>query len=156
MGRRLWWLVLAAVIALLMATIANAVEEKFSRDYSLCGQRLDACGPDLALSLDLSRLIDSASHQYLLQQINQIASGAGGTYGVAVAELDSGASFGINQEEWFQEASTVKVPIPAYLYLQVQRGAVSGNELLTRQDWLQWCGDFRDKERISALVTVLR
>lgn len=129
-GRRLWWLALA-VVALLTATIANAVDEKFSSHYAPCGQRLDACGPDLALSPDLSRLIDSASHQYLLQQINQIAASSGGTYGVAVIELDSGASFGVNQHEWFQAASTVKAPILAYLYLQIQRGAISKDEMLT-------------------------
>lgn len=62
--------------------------------------------------------------QALINQINSLAAVAGGTYGVSVLELNSGNSFGVNQDQWFQAASTFKVPLLADVFQQIQDGKI--------------------------------
>ena len=62
--------------------------------------------------------------QALVARIDSLAAAAGGTYGVSVLELGSGNSFGINQDQWFQAASTFKVPLLADVFQQIQQGKI--------------------------------
>ncbi|MBE0429665.1 MAG: serine hydrolase [Thermoleophilia bacterium] len=73
------------------------------------------------------------SRQELLQELHEIVAGAQGRYGISVIELDGGDRFGINEDEWFQAASTIKIPILAYLYQQIEQGAVSREDVMSYQ-----------------------
>jgi beta-lactamase class A len=54
-----------------------------------------------------------------------------GTYGYTVIELDDGREFGKRDETYYTAASSIKVAIFAYLYHQIESGAVSPETKLT-------------------------
>ena len=70
-----------------------------------------------------------------------------GKYGVYFYNLVTGDEFGINENDKYTAASTIKVPLNLYLYTQIQAGVVDADSLLTytRDDYEGGTGSLQYK-----------
>lgn len=66
----------------------------------------------------------------LVQELNEYLETKKGIYGVYVNELDSGKSFGLNEEMVFPAASTVKVPLLMAVYKNIEIGKISKDDTM--------------------------
>jgi beta-lactamase class A len=67
----------------------------------------------------------------LQQQLDSIAHGTPGVFGVQVIDLSSGQRFGTNDELVFPQGSAIKVPILVELFRQADRGELRLDEAVT-------------------------
>lgn len=98
------------------------------------------------------------SYIQLIDNIKAYISDKEGIYGVYFISLTTGQSFGINENEVFTAASTVKVPINLYLFNQIAQNKVnpSKNLFYTEEDYEEGTGtiqfeDFGTKYSIREL-----
>jgi beta-lactamase class A len=75
----------------------------------------------------------------LSEEVGAIAKAAGGTWGVAAAELGSGRRFGFNETQRFKLASTLKLVVAAHALSLADQGRLSLAELVPvrREDILE-------------------
>ncbi len=91
----------------------------------------------------------------LRDDINSYIGKFSGKYGVYFIDLSSGYQFGINEEDEFIAASTVKIPINLYLFNKINNGTVNPEELLTYTE-----ADYEDgtgkilKEKMGTRYTI--
>lgn len=74
---------------------------------------------------------EQAKLNELKQDIADYLEDYDGTYGVYYQNLTSGKEFGINAEDEFTAASTIKVPLNLYLYKKIKSGTVNPESKLT-------------------------
>jgi beta-lactamase class A len=67
----------------------------------------------------------------LQQDLSQYIEQYSGKYGICFYDLSNGKDFGINAEDEFTAASTIKVPLNLYLYKKIEAGSVDPNKILT-------------------------
>ncbi len=67
----------------------------------------------------------------VMAEIEAYLSNQKGVYGYSVIELDDGRSFGMRDADKYTAASSIKVAMAAYLYSQMDKGAIDPNTLLT-------------------------
>lgn len=98
------------------------------------------------------------SYNQLMDDIKVYISDKEGTFGIYFISLTTGQSFGINENEVFTAASTVKVPINLYLFNRIAQNRVnpSKNLLYTEEDYEEGTGtiqfgDFGTKYSIREL-----
>ncbi len=76
--------------------------------------------------------LESTDRAEIVSRLRQLAASASsGTYGVYVYETDTDIRFGFNEEVSFRAASTVKVPILAALYRELEAGTVDRGDQWT-------------------------
>ncbi|MCL4473042.1 MAG: class A beta-lactamase-related serine hydrolase [Actinobacteria bacterium] len=100
---------------------------------------------DAIAQADLTDLGSLSSRKALLLEHDSVIAGANGKYGITIVELDTDEGFGINQDLGFQAASTLKVPILADLYQQIEQGNISREDQLTytRDDYEEGSGSIQ-------------
>lgn len=67
----------------------------------------------------------------LKNQLNEYISKEQGRYGIYFISLNNGQEFGINADEEYIAASTIKLPVNLYLYNLVAEGKIDMNEKVT-------------------------
>jgi beta-lactamase class A len=73
--------------------------------------------------------------QQLIQQIEQHVQEAGGTWGIAIEDLNRGETWQLNGDQPFYAASIIKLPIMAAVYAAAARGDFRLSDFLTlKQD----------------------
>lgn len=89
--------------------------------------------------------IGNKDEEDLVQELNEYLETKKGTYGIYVYELDSGNSFGINEEIVFPAASTVKVPLLMAVYKDIENGTISKEEeiVYTSADYEEGTGSIQ-------------
>jgi len=88
------------------------------------------------------KVVEAKDYAPLVDNIKQYCSDKKGVYGVYFKSLTSGKEFGINENEDYVAASTVKVPVNLYLYHEAIKGKVSldyGIEYI-QDDYEEGCG----------------
>ena len=70
-----------------------------------------------------------------------------GKYGIYFYNLTNGDEFGINDEEVFTAASTIKIPLNLYLYTKIKSGSVNPEETLTylQEDYEEGTGEIQNE-----------
>lgn len=76
-------------------------------------------------------LLGAASAQTLESRIQEAIAQAPGTVSLYAKNLDTGKSFGVRPDERVRTASTIKLPVMAALFNEVQAGHVKWDEMLT-------------------------
>lgn len=66
-----------------------------------------------------------------ISRFNEITLNLSGVYGLYVIDLNSGFSYGVNQDEEFQAASLIKLPVMAGLYMKYEEGELDIDEIYT-------------------------
>jgi beta-lactamase class A len=74
-------------------------------------------------------LIDDDTREFI-HSLREYVSGLDGCYGIYFIDLNSGLEFGINENEVFYAASTVKVPLALYLGVLMENGVVRPDDVL--------------------------
>ncbi len=67
----------------------------------------------------------------LLNDLRNFVFTFSGQYGISFFDLTSGATFGINDIDYYQAASTIKIPLSLLIYDQVAQGLVNLNKRMT-------------------------
>lgn len=67
----------------------------------------------------------------LLNDLRNFVFSFSGQYGISFFDLTSGATFGINDIDYYQAASTIKIPLSLFIYDQVAQGIVNLNKRIT-------------------------
>ena len=76
--------------------------------------------------------LESTDRAEIISRLEQLAeSASSGIYGVYVYETDTDIGFGFNEEVSFRAASTVKVPILAALYQELESGTIERGDRWT-------------------------
>ena len=75
-------------------------------------------------------LLGQAPAQTLESRIQAVIEGAPGTVSLFARNLDTGKTFAVRPDERVRTASTIKLPIMAALFHEVQAGRVKWNEML--------------------------
>jgi beta-lactamase class A len=73
----------------------------------------------------------SANLEELKTNLNQYINTLGPTYGISLVSADGGINIGINSEQQFVAASTVKVPVAIYILNQIDKGIINPNSTIT-------------------------
>ena len=76
-------------------------------------------------------LLSAVSAQTISSRIEAVLDHAPGTVSLFAKNLDTGRTYGVRADERVRTASTIKLPIMAALFQEVQRGRVKWTELLT-------------------------
>ena len=76
----------------------------------------------------VSKKIDTSS---LKSQLSKYIKGFKGKYGIYYINLADGASFGINDDDQYIAASTVKIPINLYLFRKIEAGTINSQNTMT-------------------------
>ncbi len=113
---RLWAAMALAVAAVLLGVVVHGVVER------------DRPKPPGAGRHGASLPGPAPDYSPLEAELERYAMSQDATYGMYFRDLESGASFGINELEPITAASTIKVPIVLYLNHLVAEGRVSWNE----------------------------
>ena len=71
--------------------------------------------------------------QKLESQIQEIDQHLDGVIGIAIEDLTTGDHFFLHEDEVFAQASSIKIPVLANLYLQAQQGKLKLTDLYTVQ-----------------------
>ena len=61
----------------------------------------------------------------IVSEFKDIIEGLSGVYGLYVVDLGTGYSFGVNEEEVFEAASLIKLPVMAGMYLNHELGIIN-------------------------------
>lgn len=67
----------------------------------------------------------------LLNDLRNFVFTFSGQYGISFFDLTSGATFGINDIDYYQAASTIKIPLSLFIYDKVAIGEVNLNKRIT-------------------------
>ncbi|MEW6227728.1 MAG: serine hydrolase [Bacillota bacterium] len=111
---RVLWLVVAVVVV--AASLYGAIERRRP------GTPASSDGNDPAAS-DLA-----PDYGPLKAELGEYIASQSATYGIYFRDLESGASFGINEDEPITAASTVKMPVVLYLNHLVAEGRANWND----------------------------
>lgn len=60
----------------------------------------------------------------VVEEFNRLTSDLSGVYGLYVVDLETGFSYGVNEDEIFQAASLIKLPVILAVYLEFERGSL--------------------------------
>ena len=92
--------------------------------------------------------LDEVQEKNLTKEINNITRDLSGVYGVYVIDLVSGATFGMNENEQFQAASLIKLPVMSMIYEESEKRKVSMEEVyaLREEDKVGGSGSLYFKE----------
>lgn len=125
---RYWLPFLFVVMVLFSLAVVNAGERVI---WARGNESTLRVVTDLPAGQEVGAINNFASREELLQELDGLVGGEDGKFGIYVVELDTGESYGIDEGQGFQAASTVKVPILADLYQEIEAGNVSREELMT-------------------------
>lgn len=82
-----------------------------------------------------------------------------GRYGIYFLDISSGLEFGVNENDEFYAASTVKIPLALFLAIQMEEGTIKPDKILeyTVQDFESGCGslqygEFGTKHTVLELI----
>lgn len=83
----------------------------------------------------------------LREQLQSYLKNFPGKYGIYYSNLADDSEFGINQEDKFTAASTIKIPINLYLYEQIKSGTLDAQSKLTytKADYEEGTGIIQDE-----------
>mgnify|MGYP001788021598 CR=1 FL=1 len=106
----------------------------------------------------IKKNVSRKSYNQLIDDIKGYISDKEGIFGIYFISLTTGQSFGINENEVFTAASTVKVPINLYLFNRIAQNKINPakNLLYTEEDYEEGTGtiqfgDFGTKYSIREL-----
>lgn len=91
------------------------------------------------------KLIETKDYAPLINDIKQYCSNKKGTYGVYFKSLTNDGEFGINENEEYVAASTVKLPVNLYLFQQAIEGKVNLEDKMEyiQEDYEEGCGSIQ-------------
>ena len=61
----------------------------------------------------------------IVNEFNRLTQETSGVYGLYVVSLNTDESYGINEEEVFQAASLIKLPVMAAMYAEAEKGNIN-------------------------------
>ncbi len=66
---------------------------------------------------------DQSKADQVTSEFKSLTSGLSGVYGLYVVRLSNGSSYGVNENEAFEAASLVKLPVMAAMYIEEEAGS---------------------------------
>ncbi|MCR4434933.1 MAG: class A beta-lactamase-related serine hydrolase [Clostridiales bacterium] len=89
--------------------------------------------------------INPQDMEFLKKDLEEYIKKYNGKYGIYYYNLADGSEFGINHEEEYSAASTIKIPLNIYLYEKIKSGEVDPQETLTylQEDYEEGTGTIR-------------
>ncbi len=70
----------------------------------------------------------SRDPRVVIDEVNQLTKGASGVYGLYVVDLTNDENYGIYEDELFQAASLIKLPVMSAIYFKHENGSLDLNE----------------------------
>jgi beta-lactamase class A len=75
--------------------------------------------------------VSSEEFSGIEMRLEERVAGLSGVYGIYVVRLADGVSYGLMENEVFQAASLIKLPVMAAVYMEADRGTINLNSKLT-------------------------
>jgi len=102
-------------------------------------------GDEKTIENPKEKIAEVRDYTPLINDIKQYCSSKKGTYGVYFKSLTNGQEFGINDNEEYVAASTVKLPVNLCLFQQVISGKVNLEDKMEylEEDYEEGCGDIQ-------------
>jgi len=90
----------------------------FSRDWSLLGSETIV----ITKQVEEVGQVEQEKAREVVRAFNEKTRDLSGVYGLLVIDLETGFSYGVNEDEIFQAASLVKLPVMVAVYVEVEKG----------------------------------
>jgi beta-lactamase class A len=90
---------------------------------------------------------DKEKSQKVLKEFDNMTRNLSGIYGLFIMDLSSGYSYGVNENEKFEAASLIKLPVMALSFIESEKGNLNLNEkyLLKKEDKIAGSGSLYSK-----------
>lgn len=114
------------LIVLLSTVVASGLLALSARSWKLPNlPRVQLPQDAFSETYVVERAAPSSKSEVAIRAFEQATRGLSGVYGFYVYDLVSGTSYGLHQEETFQAASLIKLPVMAALYMEAEAGRIS-------------------------------
>lgn len=70
----------------------------------------------------------------IVNEFNQLTKDASGVYGLYVVNLNTDESYGVNEDEVFQAASLIKLPVMLAMYAEYEKGNIDLDDIYKLRD----------------------
>ncbi len=70
----------------------------------------------------------------IIDEFNRLTQDASGVYGLYVVNLNTNENYGVNEDEVFQAASLIKLPVMAAMYAEDEKGNIDLDDIYSLRD----------------------